>query len=226
MDTIEGNKKIAAERAAAYIQDGMIVGLGTGSTVYWTIKKIGERIKAGLKIKGIPSSSKTERLAIEYGIPMTDFSKVRKIDLTIDGADEIDPHFNLIKGGGGALLREKIVGVSAKEVIIVADHLKMVSHLGKFPLPVEVVPFGWEITAHTAAQLGCSPALRMKDGRIFTTDNGNYILDCSFESIANPYLTHQQLKLIVGVVETGLFVGMADKIIIGESNEVKVLKKT
>ncbi|CAH0347099.1 ribose-5-phosphate isomerase RpiA [Bacillus sp. CECT 9360] len=225
MDTLEGNKKIAGEKAADFVQDGMIIGLGTGSTVYWTIKKIAERIKGGLRVKGIPSSSNTERWAIEFGIPLTDFSEVQNLDLTIDGADEIDPNFNLIKGGGGALLREKIVSISSKELIIVADDSKIVSQLGNFPLPVEVVPFGWEITAQKIAQLGCSPALRMKDDRIFSTDNGNYILDCTFESIPDPEMTHNHLKLIVGVVETGLFIGMADKVIIGESNEVTILKK-
>jgi ribose 5-phosphate isomerase A len=225
MDISEMNKKIAGEKAADFVKTGMAIGLGSGSTVYWTIKKLGELVKAGLQVKCIPSSMLTEKWAREFGIPLTDFSKEEKLDLTIDGADEIDPNFNLIKGGGGALLREKIVCASSSKVIIIVDHSKVVSQLGKFALPIEVVPFGWKITARKIAGLGCIPALRKNGDAVFITDNGNYILDCKFPSIPDPETTDKTLKLLVGVVETGLFTGMTDKVIIGKENQVKIVEK-
>jgi ribose 5-phosphate isomerase A len=219
-------RKIAAgKKAAEFVKDGMTLGLGSGSTVYWLLKELGELVAKGLDIKGIPSSKRTEGWAKEFKIPLTDFSQVQTLDLAIDGADEIDPDFHLTKGGGGSLLREKLVNVAAKHLIIIADESKMVTQLGKFPLPVEVVPFGWEVTAQRIAALGAQPQIRKSEDALFVTNNGNYILDCAFESIKNPEKLHQQLKLLLGVVETGLFINMTDTIIIAGENEVKVIHK-
>ncbi len=216
-------KRMAGEKAVDYIQDGMTIGLGTGSTVYWTIKKIGELVSKGLQIKAIPSSAETERLARQFGIPLTSFSEVDQLDLSIDGADEVDPEYNLIKGGGGALVREKFVDAFTKKFIVVIDESKLVKKLGSFPLPVEIVPFGWEMTSNQLVEFGCTPILRMKDGEIFISDNGNYIVDCHFSSIENPSSLHVELKQLLGVIETGLFIGMANMIITGDKDGVKII---
>lgn len=217
------DKRLAAETAVSYIKSGMTVGLGSGSTVDWMLKKVGERVKAGLDIKGIPTSLKTERQAKELGIPLVDFFGVNQIDLAIDGADEIDDQLNLLKGGGGSLVREKIVDARASELIIIADQSKIVSQLGSFSLPVEIVPFGFEATARNIAEFGGVPTLREKDNRVFVSDNGNYILDCKFDNIRNPSSLHEKLKLLVGVVETGLFVGMTDKVIVAQNGKIETL---
>lgn len=217
--------KIAAgEKAAEYIKDGMTIGLGSGSTVYWTIQKIGQLLSQGLQIKAIPSSTGTERLANEAGIPLTTFSEVKELDLSIDGADEVDPAFQLIKGGGGALVREKFVDAFTKKFIVVVDESKKVPMLGAFPLPVEVIPFGWEMTFRSLADLGCTPVLRKKDNDIFLSDNGNYIIDCHFSKIEHPSTLHHHLKQLLGVVETGLFIDMADVVIVGKENGVEILE--
>jgi ribose 5-phosphate isomerase A len=217
-------KQLAGERAAEFVKDGMLVGLGTGTTVYWTIKRLGEMVQQGLHIRGIPTSRRTEQQAVEAGIPLTSFAEVSDLDLTIDGADEINPSLDLTKGGGGALLREKLVAAASRRLIIVADTSKLVATLGSFPLPVEVVPFGWEVTARRVATLGCIPTLRTAGGQPFVTDNGNYILDCRFGTIPDPAHLHRDLKLLVGVVETGLFVGMADTVVVGSESGVTVLR--
>ena len=221
----EDKKRVVGEKAADYIKDGMTIGLGSGSTVYWTLKKLGEFVQQGMKVRGIPSSERTEGWAKEFGIPLIDFTDVDYLDIAIDGADEVDSNLNLSKGGGGSLLREKLVDVYARKLIIVVDHSKMVTQLGKFPLPVEVVPFGWEVTAKRIKSLGCVPKLRMNENEIFVTNNGNYILDCQFDTIQNPAELHNQLKLLLGVVETGLFVDMTDIVIIGKDDGVKVVEK-
>lgn len=218
-------KKAVGESALDYVQDGMVVGLGSGSTVYWMLKKLGEYIQEGLDVKGVPSSLRTEGWAKEFGIPLVSLSEAPKLDLAIDGADEVDPDFNLTKGGGGSLLREKLVNDAANRLIIVVDESKMVQRLGAFPLPVEIVPFGWENTVKKISRLQCTPKLRMKDGEIFVTNNGNYIVDCAFISIADAKGLHSQLKLLLGVVETGLFIDMADTVIIGEGSRVRILEK-
>ncbi|UZD14943.1 ribose-5-phosphate isomerase RpiA [Virgibacillus natechei] len=222
---MDNAKKLVGEEAVKYIEDGMKVGLGSGSTVYWMIKKLGEYVEQGLDVTGVPTSQTTAQWAKEFGIPLTDFSELKQLDVTIDGADEVDENLHLIKGGGGALLREKIVASAAKELIIIVDRSKKVAHLGAFPLPVEVIPFGWEVTANNISTLGCVPKLRQKDGEVFISDNGNYILDCPFDKIPNPKTLHKELKSLVGVVETGLFVGMTDKVIVGEGDEVEVISK-
>jgi ribose 5-phosphate isomerase A len=206
-------KQLVGEKATEYIKDGMIVGLGTGSTAYFAIMKIGEMVKNGLKINGVPTSKQTEELALSLGIPLLEIADVTKIDVTIDGADEYDPQKQLIKGGGGALLREKIIASITDFYIIIADQSKQSEVLGSFALPVEVTPFAKEITLMQLKNLGCSPVFREKDGKLFVTDNQNYIADCKFSSIENPIELNQKLNLISGVVENGLFVNMANIII-------------
>jgi ribose 5-phosphate isomerase A len=212
-------KQLAGERAADYVKDGMVVGLGTGSTAYFTIQKLGQRVAAGLKIKGIPTSEQSRQQAIKEKIPLIDFDHDTHIDLTIDGADEVDPQFNLTKGGGGALLREKIVAKNSKTEIIVVDARKLVSHLGQFALPIEVIPFGWQATKRHLSQLGCIPRLRQtQEASPYITDNGNYILDCDFQKITDPPSTEQTIKAICGVVECGLFTGLTHRVIVGHTD--------
>ncbi|MDA1543811.1 MULTISPECIES: ribose 5-phosphate isomerase A [unclassified Bacillus cereus group] len=217
-------KQLAGEYAANFVKDGMKVGLGTGSTVYWTIQKLGQRVKEGLSIQAVPTSKETEALAQQLNIPLISLNDVQSLDLTIDGADEIDSNLQLIKGGGGALLREKIVASSSKELLIIADESKLVTHLGTFPLPVEIIPFSWKQTERKIQSLGCQTTLRLKNNEIFITDNNNMIVDCIFPNhIATPSDLHKRLKMITGVVETGLFVNMTSKAIIGTKNGIKEL---
>lgn len=211
------------------VQEGMIVGLGTGSTAYWAIRRLGERVREGLQIRGIPTSNRTRALARVSGIPLLDWTAetgIEAIDLTIDGADEISPALDLIKGGGGALLREKLVAAASRRLIVVAESTKRVGRLGAFPLPVEVIPFGWEMTLRRIAALGSAPRLRMVEGRPFVTDNGNYIADAPFESIPDPSRLDQELKSLTGVVETGLFAGLVAMAILGHADRVEVLSRT
>ncbi|WP_440604195.1 ribose 5-phosphate isomerase A [Bacillus sp. GB_SG_008] len=219
-------KRLAGEYAVDFIREGMTIGLGTGSTVYWTIQKLGELVREGLAIRGVPTSRQTEQLAKELQIPLVSLSEVDELDLTIDGADEISDDLQLTKGGGGALLREKLVATASKQLIIVADESKLVSRLGGFPLPVEVVPFATEHTAQRIRTLlGCTTTLRLQNNQPYITDNGNFIVDCAFpDFITNPSETHQFLKTLTGVVETGLFINMAQIVVIGQSNGVKKLK--
>lgn len=217
-------KQLAGEYAANFVKDGMKVGLGTGSTVYWTIQKLGERVKEGLSFQAVPTSKETEVLAKQLNISLISLNDVQSLDLTIDGADEIDANLQLIKGGGGALLREKIVATSSKELIIIADESKLVTHLGTFPLPVEIIPFSWKQTERKIQSLGCQTTLRLKNNETFITDNNNVIIDCIFpHNITNPANLHTQLKMITGVVETGVFVNMTSKAIIGTKNGIKEL---
>jgi ribose 5-phosphate isomerase A len=206
-------KQMVGEKAAEFVKDGMIVGLGTGSTVFYTIQKLGQLVNEGLSIKAVPTSIQTERLAREVGITLVDFTELERFDLAIDGADEVDGNLDLIKGGGGALLREKIIAYAAREFIVVADSSKLVNRLGAFHLPVEVVPFGMEMTERHLKALGGLPRLRASDGTLFKTDNGNFIFDCDFGFIENAGELENAINMIPGVVENGLFVGMADKVI-------------
>ncbi|WP_010532063.1 ribose-5-phosphate isomerase RpiA [Lentibacillus jeotgali] len=217
-------KKLAGEASLKYIENRMTIGLGSGSTVYWMIRKLGEHVQAGLDIKGIPSSRQTQNWAEAFGVPLTDFSQARELDVAIDGADEVDDQWNLIKGGGGALVREKVIAAAARKFVVIVDESKLVSRLGAFRLPVEILPFGWEVTAEKIAELSCDPVLRQKgDDSIFVSDNGNYIVDCDFGSINNPKALHQQMKQLTGVVETGLFPDMADEVIAGYPDQAKSL---
>lgn len=219
-------KQAAAEKAVNYISDGMTIGLGTGSTAFWAIKKIGELVREGLRIRAIATSVQSQNLAIEEGISMVSFSDIEHIDVTIDGADEVDVKLNLIKGGGGALLHEKIVGASTKRYIIIVDESKCVNTLGKFPLPVEIVPFGWEMTMKKLQQLKCITRLRLAEKGPFITDSGHYISDCSFNEIREPGSLEALINMIPGVVENGLFVNMTNVLVVGYANgEVKVRER-
>ena len=219
-------KKLAGEKAVEYVEDGMLLGLGTGTTVYWSILKLGELVKNGLTVHCASTSKKTENLAVELGISLINPSELSELDLTIDGADEFDENFNLIKGGGGALLREKIVASISRRFVVVVDDTKFVSVLGGFPLPVEIVPFSWNAITERIAKLGCIPTLRKEKAVPFITDNGNYILDCRFNAINEPAALNTQLHTIPGVVETGLFVRMADVVVVGSENSVDIRVRT
>jgi len=218
-------KQRAAEAAVEYVKDGMIVGLGTGSTTEFAVKKLGERVRDGLAIRGIPTSDVTKVQAEEEGIPLIDFSETMYIDLTIDGADEIDVNLNMIKGGGAALLREKIVASASKEEIIIVSHEKFVKQLGSFPLPVEVIPFGWQVIFNQLETLGGSPDLRLKQGQPLLTDQGNYIIDCRFRQIIDASQLEQRLNMIPGVVENGLFTGLCTRMIMAEGEKIVVKER-
>lgn len=221
-------KKNAAEKAVQYVRDGMKIGLGTGSTAYFAIVRIGELVKEGLQIEAVATSTASERLAIQHGISLTPFHQIGRLDLTIDGADELDSQLRLIKGGGGALLREKITAFHSDQLLIVADEGKVVDRLGHFPLPVEIVPFASEWTLSALEQLGCKVQLRKRESKeLYISDNGNYIVDCNFGIINSPEQLQKQLKEIPGVVEHGLFMGMADRAFIGrEDGSVAIIDRT
>jgi ribose 5-phosphate isomerase A len=221
----EKEKEAAGRAAAELVRDGDVVGLGTGSTAYFAVVALGERVKAGLKITGIPTSLQTADLARAVGIPLTTLDEHPEIDITIDGADEIDAKLNLIKGGGGALLREKVVASSSKKMVVVADSGKVVSVLGKFPLPVEIISFARAVVEKKVAALGGSPKLRKgRDGSPYATDNGNQILDCSFGKIEDPAKLARELSGIPGIVEHGLFIGLAKLVIVGRGNSVEKIQ--
>jgi ribose 5-phosphate isomerase A len=218
-------KEAAGGAATKLVRDGDVVGLGTGSTAYFAVIALGERVKSGLKIIGIPTSVQTADLARAVGIQLTTLDEHPEIDITIDGADEVDPRLNLIKGGGGALLREKVVASASKKMIVVADSSKVVSVLGKFPLPVEVISFARTAVEKKILSLGASPKLRTKpDGSPFLTDNGNQILDCSFGEIVDPPALALALSNIPGIVEHGLFIGLAKLALVGRGDRVEELR--
>jgi ribose 5-phosphate isomerase A len=223
-------KRQAAEQALSYVEDGMKLGLGTGSTAAKFVDLLGAKVKAGLKVVCVPTSEATRAQAAALGIPLATLDQQPVLDMTVDGADEIDEELRLIKGGGGALLREKIVAVASERLVIIADSTKRVEVLGRFPLPVEVVPFGLTATKQMIIQLagdsGCEGEVKLRtgaDGSTFVTDNGNHILDCSFGAIDDPEALDDALKLIPGVVESGLFLGIADVGIIAGPMGVEVL---
>jgi ribose 5-phosphate isomerase A len=219
-------KKIAAGKAIEYIQNGMTLGLGTGSTAYWAIQGIGERVKQGLTVRAVATSVQSEKQARELNIPIMPFSEVDWLDITIDGADEVDEKLNLIKGGGGALLREKIVAAATRFYIIIVDESKLVRYLGKFPLPVEVVPFAWELTQRRLAELDCTPNMRMSGTEPYLTDNHNYIFDCQFGPITEPAALHKKVSDLTGVMEDGFFISMADIVVVGSpGGETRIINK-
>jgi ribose 5-phosphate isomerase A len=218
----EAEKEAAGRAAAQLVREGDIVGLGTGSTAYFAVIALGERVKAGLNIVGIPTSIQTGDLARSVGIRLTSLEEHPELDITIDGADEVDPKLNLIKGGGGALLREKVVATASKKMVVVADAGKMVPALGRFPLPVEIISFARTVIQRKVESLGGSPKLRVKpDGNPFVTDNGNQILDCSFGKITDPAGLARILSEMPGVVEHGLFIGVAKLALVGTGNRVE-----
>lgn len=218
-------KEAAGRAAAQMVCDGDIVGLGTGSTAYFAVVALGERVRAGLKMIGIPTSIQTGDLARAAGIRLTTLDDYPKIDITIDGADEIDPRLNLIKGGGGALLREKIIASASKKMVVVADSGKVVPVLGKFPLPVEIIDFARVVLEKRIAALGATTKVRMKsDGKPFVTDEGHHILDCNFGKIPDPESLGRELDSLPGVVEHGLFIGLASLAMIGKGESVEELR--
>src|SRR5579863_441719 len=219
-------KQAAARASLRFMQDGNVVGLGTGSTAAYAVRFLAERVRAGLKIRGIPTSKQTQELAASLGIPLTTLGQSPQIDVTIDGADEIDPQLNLIKGGGGALLREKIIASASRRFIVVGDSSKQVARLGKFPLPVEVIPFAESLITKRISALGAQVALRGgTNSTPYVTDEGHHILDCTFGEILDPAALANQLKAIPGVVEHGLFIGMAEVALIGKDGEVVQVRR-
>lgn len=226
---LDAMKKAAAIKAAEYVKDGMVVGLGTGSTAKHMVLALGEKVKAGMTLRGVPTSQETAELAKRAGIMLIDTENRWVIDVAIDGADQVDPSFNLIKGGGGALLKEKIVAASAKQFVVVVDHTKQVPVLGgSFPLPVEIIPFGWGSTAREIETLTKSRVvLREKQGVPFRTEAGNLIVDVHLARIEQPAELEIALNQIPGVVETGLFVGRTNVLIVGTAGgtEIHVAKR-
>lgn len=212
-------KQLAAGYAVKNIKNGMTIGIGTGSTSAYAIEAIGKRIQEGLSIKAVASSLRSEELAKQNGITLISFSEVKTIDICIDGADEVDTDLNLIKGGGGALLREKILAFNSTQFIVVVDGSKLVEHLGNFYLPVEVVPFAMELTLRQLQKLNCTTVLRQHKNKPYITDNGNFIIDCSFKKIKQVHKLHDFINAIPGVVENGLFLkNLVSKLIIGYEN--------
>jgi ribose 5-phosphate isomerase A len=218
-------KQLAAEYSVNYIEDGMIVGLGTGSTVSLMLHKLGERIKTGLNITAVSTSQATSKLASSLGIKIIKLIDVDQIDVTIDGADEVDENLNGIKGGGGALLHEKIIASNSKRNIWIVDSSKLVKTLGQFPLPVEVVKLGYTHLCVKLENLGYVPKLRLTGDKPFITDDNNYILDLKVGSITNSRDLDLKIKSLAGVVETGLFYGIADTVVAGVGGKIKIFNK-
>jgi ribose 5-phosphate isomerase A len=212
----------AAQRALDFVQDGMSLGLGSGTTSTIFIKQLGERVKQGLRVQGIATSEASQRLAESLSIPITTFDQCPELDLAIDGADEVGPDLALIKGGGGAMLREKIVAGAARRFIVIADSSKLVDTLGRFPLPVEVIQMALPLVSRKLEALDLNPKLRHHpDGSLYITDEGNVILDCACGSIPDPAWTASELRSIVGVVEHGLFVNMVSLALIAGDDGVR-----
>jgi ribose 5-phosphate isomerase A len=219
-------KQAAARASLRFVHDGNVVGLGTGSTAAFAVRYLAERVHAGLKIRGIPTSAHTRELADTAQIPLTSLDEVQQIDVTIDGADEFDPQLNLIKGGGGALLREKVVASASKLLVIIADSSKQVPVLGRFPLPVEVISFAQALVKVRIEALGARVKLRQYAyGNPFVTDEGHHILDCDFGRIPDPPGLARKLESMPGVVEHGLFIGMAGVVLVGDGNQVHELRR-
>jgi ribose 5-phosphate isomerase A len=218
-------KRAAAERAVTFVESGMVLGLGTGSTAAFVIEHLAARVAQGLTIVAIPTSEHTAELARRLGIPLATFGEHRRIDLAIDGADEVERRsLNLIKGHGGALLREKIVAAASDRFIVVVDDEKLVDRLGEqASVPVEVVQFGWQATAAALTKLGTRPELRQTEGRAFVTDGGNFILDCHFGRIADPRELEQRVNMVVGVVENGLFVARSSAVVVASERGVDIM---
>jgi len=219
-------KKTVANAAMEYVRDGQTVGLGTGSTVRFVLANLGERVRAGLRIRGVATSLETARLAVEAGIPLLPGDAEWTIDVALDGADQVDPQLNLIKGGGGALLKEKIVAAAAAQFVVLVDESKQVPVLGgNCPLPVEVVQFGWRMSAKLLERFGCRVTPRVKDGEHFITEAGHMILDLWFPKIDSPAELETALEKVPGIVSTGLFVGRADLVLVATRQGVLTLSR-
>ena len=219
-------KRAAARASLRFVRDGDVVGLGTGSTSAYAVQFLAERVHAGLKIRGIPTSHHTEESAKTAGIPLTTLDEVQGIDVTIDGADEFNPQLHLIKGGGGALLREKIIASASRLEVIIADSSKQVPVLGKFPLPVEVIPFAQALVARKIEALGAEVKIRQTaEGKPFVTDEHHHILDCHFGQILDPPALARKLEAMPGIVEHGLFIGMANVVLVAKGGTVQELRR-
>ncbi len=219
----DDGKRNAAQRAIEFVTGGQVVGLGTGSTAEFAIKALAELVREGLLITGVPTSNAAANLARSLGVPLAELNDVSAVDITIDGADEVDPAFNMIKGGGGALTREKLVALSSLRRVYVIDESKLVERLGQsWAVPVEVLPFAWTVSAGHLNGLGCETRLRGDIQTPFLTDNGNYIIDCRFDSISDAPQLERAIKQLPGVVESGLFTGIADVLVIGFKDRVEV----
>jgi len=216
-------KKQAAEHAVRMVRDDQIVGLGTGSTARYAIEGIGRLISEGLRIHGVATSVATGKMASDLGIPLLDLNDIERIDITIDGADEIDDAFDMIKGGGGALTREKLVALNSRHRVIIVDESKLVAKLGSTrALPVEILPFSWARSSRLLKDLGGDAQLRRIGGEPFITDNGNYILDCTFGPIEDPPKLERDIKFLPGIIESGLFISIADTLVIGFEDHVEI----
>lgn len=226
--TPDQQKAMAAHKAVEFIQEGQLIGLGTGSTIRYFLEALGKRIRSeGLNIRGIPTSQATAKFANTLGIPLLDNDTPWDIEVAVDGADQVDPQLNLIKGGGGALMREKIVARAARKFIVIVDQAKHREQLGlPFPLPVEIAVFGWTTTKCHLENLGWPSTLRQQEGRPCITDNGNYILDLKIPNITNPHEVEAKLRSIPGVMECGLFVGMTSLVITGTDQGLKLAYAT
>ncbi|MBV8083466.1 MAG: ribose-5-phosphate isomerase RpiA [Chloroflexi bacterium] len=226
MGDTEAEKRQAGVAAADEVRDGMALGLGSGSTVFFFLEELGRRVQHGLRVVGVPTSSSTAELAGQFGIPLTTFDDRQELDLDVDGADEVDPDLNLIKGHGGALLREKIIAQAARRRLIIVDETKMSPQLGNAVLPVEVVPFARTLAERGLHQLGGQPRLRMAaDAKPFVTDNGNWIVDCRFGPIPDPAWLEAEINRVPGVMENGLFVSLADEVVVaGESGVERLVR--
>jgi len=226
LNALDQEKQLAARAAVQLVESGNVVGLGTGSTSVHAIRFLAERVREGLKIVGIPTSQKTKHLAEQLGIPLSTLEEHPQIDIDIDGADEIDPQLNLVKGGGGALLREKVVASASRRFIVIAESTKQVTRLGKFPLPVEVIPFAESVIQSRIEALGARVSLRRYAyDNPYVTDEGHHILDCNFGEIADPPALAQKLRSMPGVVEHGLFIGMAEMALVGNDGRVVQVKR-
>jgi ribose 5-phosphate isomerase A len=222
----EDEKRLAAHASLEFVHDGNVVGLGSGSTANYAIRQLGERVRSGLKIVGIPASFRTRDLATEQGIPLATLDDYQEIDVTIDGADEVSPSLDLIKGGGGALLMEKIVASASKQFVVIADHTKQVSVLGHAPVPVEVISQAQAVLAKKFTAMGALVQLRQYTfGNPYITEEGHQILDCLFNEIENPAELGKKLDSMAGVVEHGLVIGMANVVLVAKGIEVTALRR-
>ncbi len=225
MADADEQKRAAAEAAVALVKAGSVVGLGTGSTARYAVLRLGEMVREGLDVKGVPTSIATAALAKEQGIPLTSLEEFPELDLAIDGADEVDPGLDMIKGMGGALFREKLVATASKRVAIAVDASKLVKRLGtRAPVPVEVHPFGWKVAKARLEGLGADLQLRMAGDVTYRTDNENYVLDCRFKAIKDAGKLEAEINDVPGVIENGLFVGIADLVFVGDEKGVRTLK--
>ena len=223
---VEAQKRAAAEAAVALVKEGNIVGLGTGSTAKYAILKLGDMAEDGFEVRGVPTSMATANLAKEHGIALTSLEEFPEIDITIDGADEVDPDLDMIKGMGGALFREKLVAAASKAVAIAVDASKLVKKLGsRVPVPVEVHPFGWKVSKAGLEALGGAPELRLAGDATYRTDNDNYILDTRFKSIRYPAALERDVNNVPGVLENGLFVEVATVVFVADAKGVKARKR-